>query len=72
MEKVANALMKLVALHHRQSNSLTILMTKKAKDIELYLRKKYIPEGSRQILEICSHLRYVSQDVFPVIVLKIS
>lgn len=65
MEKVANALTKLVALHHRQTNSLTILVAKKAENTELYLRKNYIPEGSRQTLERCS-LRYVSQDVFPV------
>lgn len=48
------------------------MMAKKAENIELYLRKNYVPDGSRQILEICSHLRYVCQDVFPVIVLKIS
>lgn len=59
MEKVVNALTKLVTLHHRQSNNLTILMAKKAENIELYLRKNYIPEGSRQILERCSTLRYV-------------
>lgn len=51
VEDVVNALTRQGTLHLRQSNSLTILMAKKAESTELYLRKNGVPEGGGQALE---------------------
>lgn len=51
MKDVVNALTRQGTLHHRQSNSLTILMAKKAESTELYLRKNGVLEGDGQALE---------------------